>query len=130
MENALKIGKYSLIGLIWLVATLVWFDAMSVLALIQFSLSLFWIITAVTVGFAIFNVIETPKSGMKFIIGLVALAIILGISFGFSDVTLDSDGEVIEGSKLTEAGIYTLNILAISALILIVLSEGKRLLKL
>lgn len=130
MGNALKIGKYSLIGLIWFVAMLAWFDLISVLALIQFSLSLFWVIIAVTIGFALFNVVETPKSGVKFIIGLVSLAIILGITFMASDVELDSEGEVIEGSQLAEAGIYLLNILAISALVLIVLSEVKRVLKL
>lgn len=130
MENALKIGKYSLIGLIWLVAMLAWFEVVSVMALIKFSLSLFWVILAVTVGFAIFNVIETPSSGIKFIIGLVALAIIVGITFMGSEVAYDSNNEVVEGSQLAEAGIYTLNTLAISALILIVLSEVKRVLKL
>lgn len=130
MENGLKIGKYSLIGLIWLIAILVWFNIMSVASLISFSIALFWVIGIVTVGFTIFNFIENPKTGIKFVIGLVALSIILGISFGFSDVEFDVEGEEIAGSQLTEAGIYTLNILSISAVVIIGLSEGKRLLKL
>jgi len=130
MENALKIGKYALIGLIWLIAILVWFNIMSVSALISFSIALFWVIGAVTVGFTIFNFTENPKTGLKFVIGAVALSIILGISFGFSNITLDEEGIEIGGSQLTEAGIYTLNILSVSALVIIVLSESKRLLKL
>jgi len=130
MENTLKIGKYSLIGLIWLIAILVWFNILSVSALISFSIALFWIIGVVTVGFTIFNFTENPKTGIKFVIGAVSLCIILGISFGFSDITLNDEGIEIPGSQLTEAGIYTLNILSVSALVIIVLSEGKRLLKL
>tara|TARA_B100000795_G_scaffold268613_1_gene255944 strand:- start:5341 stop:5733 length:393 start_codon:yes stop_codon:yes gene_type:complete len=130
MENTLKIGKYSLIGLIWLIAILVWFNILSVSALISFSIALFWIIGVVTVGFTIFNFTENPNTGIKFVIGAVSLCIILGISFGFSDMTLNDEGIEIPGSQLTEAGIYTLNILSVSALVIIVLSEGKRLLKL
>tara|TARA_B110000211_G_C14073213_1_gene550856 strand:+ start:2453 stop:2845 length:393 start_codon:yes stop_codon:yes gene_type:complete len=130
MENALKIGKHSLIGLVWLVIVLAWFDFISIDALITFSIVLFWIIGAVTVGFAIFNIFENPKTGLKFIIGAVALIIILSISFGVSDTVLDENEEVIAGSQLAEAGIYTLNILSISALIVIVLAEAKRILKL
>jgi hypothetical protein len=129
MENALKIGKYTLIGLVWLVSVLAWFDLISISALINFSIALFWIIGAVTVGFSIFNITENPKTGLKFIIGAVALIIILAISFGFSDTVLDENDEVIAGSQLAEAGIYTLNILSISALVVIALAEAKRILK-
>ena len=129
MENALKIGKYSLIGLVWLVIGLAWFDFISIDALISFSIALFWIIGIVTVGFAVFNIFENPKTGLKFIIGAVALIIILSISFGVSETVLDENEEVIAGSQLAEAGIYTLNILSISALVVILLAEAKRILK-
>ena len=129
MENVLKIGKYSLIGLIWLISLLAWFDYITISSLINFSIALFWITGAVTVGLAIFNIFEDPKTGLKFIIGAVALTIILSISFGFSDTVLDENDEVIAGSQLVEAGIYTLNILSISALIIIILAEAKRIFK-
>ena len=80
MENVLKIGKYSLIGLIWLISLLAWFDYITISSLINFSIALFWITGAVTVGLAIFNIFEDPKTGLKFIIGAVALTIILSIS--------------------------------------------------
>ena len=129
MENVLKIGKYSLIGLIWLISLLAWFDYITISSLINFSIALFWITGAVTVGLAIFNILEDPKTGLKFIIGAIALTIILSISFGFSDTVLDENDEVIVGSQLVEAGIYTLNILSISALIIIILAEAKRIFK-
>lgn len=84
---------------------------------------------AITIGFAIFNVFENPKSGIKFIIGAIALIIILSISFGFSNTSLDENEEVIAGSQLVEAGIYTLNALSIFALLVIVSAEAKRILK-
>lgn len=130
MENVLKIGKYSLIGLVWLVSFLAWFDFISISSLINFSITLFWMVGAITIGFAIFNIFENPKSGIKFIIGAVALIIILSISFGFSNTSLDENEEVIAGSQLVEAGIYTLNALSIFALLVIVLAEAKRILKL
>jgi hypothetical protein len=130
MENVLKIGKYSLIGLVWLVSGLAWFDIISIATLINFAISLFWIIGAVIAGFAIFNISENPKTGLKFLIGAGSLIIILAISFGFSDTVKDANKEVIAGSKLAEAGIYTLYTLSILAIIVIGLAEGKRLLKL
>ena len=129
MENALKIGKYFLIGLVWLVSLLAWFDYISISSLINFSITLFWIVGGITIVFAIFNIFENPKSGIKFIIGAVALTIILGISFRFSNTSLDENEEIIAGSQLVEAGIYTLNALSIFALLVIVLAEAKRILK-
>lgn len=129
MENALKIGKYSLIGLVWLIALLAIFELASLTFLIQFSLFLFGVIIVVTTGFAIFNFAENPKAGMKFLIGLVAISMILAIGFGMGETSLDAAGEEVEGSRLTEAGIYTLNTLAVIALLLIALSEVKRILK-
>lgn len=129
MENTLKIGKYSLIGLVWLVALLAIFELVSLTFLLQFSLFLFGVIIVVTTGFAIFNFAENPKAGMKFLIGVVAISIILGIGFGVGETSMDAKGDEIAGSRLTEAGIYTLNTLAIVALLLIALSEVKRILK-
>lgn len=131
METILKAGKFTLIGVVWLFIALAYTESVDIMTLIQFSFGLFYAIIAVTVGFAIFNFAENPKSGIKFISSTVLLTITLIIGYYASSVSYDPEtGEVIEGSQFTEGGIYALYFVTIVAIVLIFLSEIKRMLKL
>lgn len=131
METGLKIGKFGLIGLVWLFIILTLTGSTDELTLIQFSMALFYLVVIVTVGFAIFNFAENPKAGIKFLIGFVLLGLILFIGYSASTDYIDPDtNEVVSGSKFTEGGIYTFITLFFLAVALIIASEVKRLLKL
>jgi len=131
MENTLKIGKYSLIGIVWLFIILTLTGSIDEMTLIQFSLGLCYAIAIITIGFAIFNFAENPRSGIKFIISFLSLGLIILIGYSSSTDSFDPEtGELIAGSKFTEGGIYTFYTVTIIAVTLIFLSEIKRLLKL
>lgn len=130
MENILKVGKYTLLGVIWLFIVLGYTEVVDIMTLIQFSIGLFFAIIFITVGFSIFNFAENPQSGIKFIASTALLTITLLIGYYFSSVSYNDRGAVIEGSKITEGGIYTLYAVTIVAILLIFLSEIKRILKL
>lgn len=131
METGLKIGKFGLIGLVWLFIILTITGSVDELTLIQFSMALFYLIVIVTVGFAIFNFAENPKAGVKFLIGFVLLGLILFIGYSVSTDYIDPEtNEIVSGSKFTEGGIYTFITLFFLAVALIIASEFKRLLKL
>ena len=104
MENTLKIGKYALIGIVWLFIILTLTGSIDEMTLIQFSLVLCYAIAIITIGF---------------------------IGYSVSTDSFDPEtGELIAGSKFTEGGIYTFYTVTIIAVTLIFLSEIKRLLKL
>lgn len=131
METGLKIGKFGLIGLVWLFIILTITGSVDELTLIQFSMALFYLVVIVTVGFAIFNFAENPKAGVKFLIGFLLLGLILFIGYSVSTDYIDPEtNEIVSGSKFTEGGIYTFITLFFLAVALIIASEFKRLLKL
>lgn len=130
METGLKIGKYVLIGLVWLFIILSLTGSIDEMTLIQFSMGLFYLVVLVTVGFAIFNFSENPKSGIKFLISFVLLTLMLVIGYSVSTEYIDPEtNKVVSGSQFTEGGIYTFYAVTIIAILLIIASEVKRLLK-
>ena len=84
MENTLKIGKYSLIGIVWLFIILTLTGSIDEMTLIQFSLGLCYAIAITTIGFAIFNFAENPRSGIKFIISFLSLGFVLLVGYNAS----------------------------------------------
>jgi len=130
MENALKIGKYSLIALVWLFIVLTYNDSVGVGVLIKFSLVLCYSALIVGIGFWIFNVTENFKSSLVFIVKYLSLALILYVGYSLAGETIDSETQlVIEGSKFTEGSIYGLYAVTTIAIIAIVVSEVKRIMK-
>jgi hypothetical protein len=131
MKLGLTIGKWGLILFIWLFIVLTLSDTIDEMTLIKFSIGLFYTIVIITVGFAIFNFAENPKSGIKFVISFLLLGLILLIGYNMSSDSYDpKTKELIEGSKFTEGGIYTFYTVTIIAVVTIFASEIKRALKL
>ena len=130
MKLGLIIGKWGLILIIWILILLTLNGGIDSMTLIQFSLGLLYTITIVTVAFAVFNFAENPRAGMKFIISALSLGLIFLIGYNFSTDSFDQDGNLIEGSKLSEGGIYSLYVVTIIAVLLIAATEVKRALKL
>ena len=130
MENILKIGKYSLIAVVWLFIILTYNHSLDVSVLIKFSIGLCYAALIVGVGFWIFNVTENFKSSIVFIIKYLSLALILYIGYSVAEESFDlQTGLVIEGSKFTEGSIYGLYAVTVIAIIVIFVSEVKRLMK-
>ena len=100
------------------------------MTLILFSFGLLYTIITVTVGFTVFNFVENPRAGMKFIISALSLGLIFLVGYNFSTDSIDQEGNLIEGSKFSEGGIYTWYAVTIIAVLLIVATEIKRALKL
>lgn len=130
MKLGLIIGKWGLILIIWILILLTLNGGIDSMTLIQFSLGLLYTITIVTVAFAVFNFAENPRAGMKFIISALFLGLIFLIGYNVSTDSFDQDGNLIEGSKLSEGGIYSLYVVTIIAVLLIAATEVKRALKL
>lgn len=131
MKLGLTVGKWALVLVIWIFILLTMNGSLDPMALIQFSIGLFYAIVVVTAGFAIFNFAENPKSGIKFIISALALGLILLIGYNASTESIDPEtGLVIDGSQFTEGGIYAFYTVTIIAVVLIFASEIKRALKL
>ena len=130
MKLGLIIGKWGLILIIWILILLTLNGGIDSMTLIQFSLGLLYTITIVTVAFAVFNFAENPRAGMKFIISALSLGLIFLIGYNVSTDSFDQDGNLIEGSKLSEGGIYSLYVVTIIAVLLIAATEVKRALKL
>lgn len=130
MENALKIGKYSLISVIWLFIILTYTESVDVGVLIKFSLGLCYAVLVVGIGFWIFNVTENFKSAIVFIVKYLSLALILYVSYSIAGEMIDPETKlVIEGSKLTEGSIYGAYAVITIAILVIVVSEVKRIMK-
>ena len=104
-------------------------DAISLSALINFSLGLVGLIVLSTIGAAVLNFAENPSKGKSFLIGLVALLLVFGISYGAAQGTMTEDGALIPGSQLAEAGIYTLYAVVFIALAALLYSSGKRVIR-
>ncbi len=131
MKLGLTVGKWALVLVIWIFILLTLNGSLDPMALIQFSIGLFYAIVVITVGFAVFNVAENPKSGIKFIISALTLGLILLIGYNASTEYVDPETRlVVEGSQFTEGGIYTFYTVTIIAVALIFASEIKRALKL
>ena len=130
MKLGLIIGKWGLILIIWILILLTLNGGIDSMTLIQFSLGLLYAITILTVAFAVFNFAENPRAGMKFIISALSLGLIFLIGYNVSTDSFDQDGNLIEGSKLSEGGIYSLYVVTIIAVLLIAATEVKRALKL
>ncbi len=130
MKLGLTVGKWALILVIWIFILLTMNDGIDVLTMIQFSLGLCYTAVAAAVGFWLFNTAENPKSAMSFIIRYALLAVLLFVCYAVSSDSIDEEtGLVIEGSKLTEGGIYGLYTVTIIAVLAIVASEIKKMLK-
>lgn len=127
MEKKLNLIKVGLVSLSTLVVILFALDAVSIEFLITFSLGLLTLIVLATVGAAVLNFSENPKTGKAFLIGIVALLIVFGISYGISTDVVDSESnQVIAGSKAAEAGIYTLYAVVFVAIGSLLYSSVKR----
>jgi len=130
MKTGLTFGKWGLIIVVWIFILLTLNDSIDVMAIIQFSKYLLYAITLVTVGFAAFNFIENPKTGIKFIVSTLILVVVFFISYVISEDSIDPETkEIISGSKATEAGIYTLIVGLFGAVAAIVGSSIKSILK-
>lgn len=127
MEKKLNLVKVGLVSLSTLIVILFALDAVSIEFLITFSLGLLALIVLATVGAAVLNFSENPKTGKSFLIGIVALLIVFGVSYGISTDAIDVDSnQVIAGSKAAEAGIYTLYVLVFIAIASLLYSSVKR----
>ena len=129
MQLGLTIGKWTLMVLIWVLIFMTFSQSIDEMVIIKFSLALFYIIVVVTVAFAIFNFAENPKSGVKFIISALALGVIILLSYQSSSDLDPETGALVEGGTISEAGIYTFYVSLSIALVLLVFSEVKRILK-
>ncbi len=130
MKLGLLIGKWALISIIWVLILLTFNEKIDSMTLILFSLGLLYTIITVTVAFTIFNFVENPGAGMKFIISALSLGVIFIIGYYLSNDSFDQEGNLIEGSKFSEGGIYTWYTVTIIAVLLIAATEVKRALKL
>ena len=130
MKLGLLIGKWGLILLIWVLIILTLNDGIDLMTIIQFSIGLLYTITIVTVAFAVFNFVENPRAGIKFIISALSLGLIFFIGFTSSSDSFDENNVLIEGSRLSEGGIYSLYTVFGIAVLLIAATEVKRALKL
>ena len=104
-------------------------DVIGLTALINFSLGLLGLIALSTIGAAVLNFVENPSKGKSFIIGLIALLIIFGISYGSAKGTVTETGDLVPGSQLAEAGIYTLYVVVFIAIAGLLYSSGKRIIR-
>ena len=130
MKLGLLIGKWGLILSIWILILLTLNKGIDVMTIIQFSIGLLYTISIVTIAFAVFNFAENPRAGIKFIISSLSLGLIFFIGYKVSSDSFDVNGELIEGSKLSEGGIYSLYVVTGIAILLIIATEVKRALKL
>ena len=130
MKLGLLIGKWGLILLIWILILLTLNDGIDVMTIIQFSIGLLYTISIITIAFAVFNFAENPSAGMKFIISAFLLGLIFLIGYNLSSDSLDQEGNLVSGSKLSEGGIYSFYVVTVIAVLLIIATEIKRALKL
>lgn len=89
---------------------------------------LFFVAIAASVIFPIMIIAQDPKRGVSFLIGAVALALIFGIAYGMSTDEI-INGEVVENSRIAEAGIITFYILFFIAVAALLLGSVKKLIK-
>lgn len=89
---------------------------------------LFFVAIAASVIFPIMIIAKDPKRGVTFLIGAVALAAIFGIAYGMSTEDV-INGEVVENSRIAEAGIITFYILFFIAVATLLLGSVKKLIK-
>lgn len=127
MEKILNYFKIGLVSLTVLVLLLFIKDVISLDFLLQYSMFLVITLVVVTLGSALFNTLENPKTGVRFAIGLVGLVVFYAIGYGISTDSMDeATNLVIPGSRMAEAGIYTCYFLFFVAGAAIVLSTVKR----
>ena len=127
MEKKLNFLKIGLVILSVLMVLLFALDVISIEFLIKFSLGLLIVIALTTLGAALLNFVENPKTGKSFLIGIVGLLVVFGMSYGFATDAIDVDSEqVIVGSKSAEAGIYTLYVVVALAVGALLYSSAKR----
>lgn len=127
MEKILNYLKIGLVSISLLMLGLYLKDAISLEFLINYSLFLVISLVVVTLGGALFNFFENPKTGIRFFIGIVGLLVFFGIGYVLSSDSIDPNtNTIIPGSKLSEAGIYTCYFLFVVAIGAIFLSTFKR----
>jgi hypothetical protein len=127
MEKILNYLKIGLVGLSILMLVLYLKDIITLELLINFSLFLVIALVVVTLGGALFNFFENPKTGIRFFIGLIAILIFYFIGYQMSSDSIDpATNLVIPGSKLSEAGIYTCYFLFVVGIGAILQSTIKR----
>lgn len=127
MEKNLSYIKIGLVALSALMVFLFALEAISIEFLIYFALVILGLIVNVTFFASLLNFAENPSTGKNFLIGIVGLLVIFGISYAISSDTIDSESEqIIAGSKIAEAGIYTLYTLVVLAVGALLYSSVKR----
>lgn len=89
---------------------------------------LFFIAIAASIIFPVMIIAQDPKKGITFLIGAVGLAVIFGIAYGMSTDEV-INGEVVENSRIAEAGIITFYILFFVAVAALLLGSVKKLIK-
>lgn len=130
MEKQLNYIKLGLVGLSLLMVLLFVMEALSITVLIKYSIGLLGLVVVATLGGALLNLVENPSKGKNFVIGIVGLIIIYAISYGVAEDSVDSTTElVIEGSRIAEAGIYTLYVVVEIAVAALLYSSVKRIFK-
>ena len=127
MEKILNYLKIGLVSFSLLMLVLYLKDGISLEFLINYSLFLVISLVVVTLGGALYNFFENPKTGTRFFIGIVGLLIFYGIGYTMSSDSIDPNTNlIIPGSKLSEAGIYTCYFLFVVAIGAILLSTFKK----
>lgn len=130
LDGVLNKVKIGLVAFSLLIALLFVVGALSLSLLIYYGLFLLSAVVLVSFGGAILNFVEQPGKGKNFLLGLGTLLLVFFISYGLSGANIDpKTQEVIAGSRLSQAGIYTLYFVIIAAIGTIVFSSVKRLIK-
>lgn len=127
LAKILNYVKISLVLLSVIVVMLFLSGKIQIESLINFAIFLLIGIISSTVITALINVAENPKTGLRFGIGIGVLVVFYLIGFSLSEEAYHAKtNELIPGSRMAEAGIYTFYFVASSALAVILLSSIKR----
>lgn len=127
MEKILNISKIAIIAISILMVLLFSTGSIQLEGLIVFAEILIGLLVVGTIAVSAFNIIENPKSGIKFIIGLVVIVLCYAIGLSMSSDSIDPATQmVIEGSKETEAGIRALWMMVVLSIGAIIFSSVKK----
>lgn len=104
---------------------------------VSFSIGLLILIAVITVLFSVLSLLKKPEALKKTLVGLVALGIVLAVSYGIAPDTAVTDvtGQVLEGgeagspSKWVSTGIWYTMLLGAGAIVAIVLGGVKSIIK-
>jgi len=125
---------YSLLGLSALLSILFAFDIVSEGMLIMWCYILLGIATVTAVVFPIITMAQNPKKAKNAVIGIVALAIICGISYSLSgnEEIFDANAKLLADSsisQISEGGLIATYILLAGAVGVIIFSEVSKIFK-